>query len=115
MSFIGQHQGVHRTHIMLQLASKLVSQCEVQVVRLHSFAFPLAEVAVSVAAVFPDFMALLLAKIHQVMPDAETPGASSACIPRQTAMRVGPHGRFACSPCQSTTSETSCQRGSTCD
>lgn len=37
-----------------------------QVLRLHAFAFPLAEVAVAVAAAHPDFMPLLLVRLHQV-------------------------------------------------
>lgn len=38
----------------------------VQVTRLHSFAFPLAEVAVAVMAAFPEFVDLLVARLHQV-------------------------------------------------
>ena len=41
-------------------------RCVVQVLRLHAFAFPLAEVAVAVAAAHPDFMPLLLARLHEV-------------------------------------------------
>lgn len=37
-----------------------------QVTRLHAFAFPLAEVAVAVAASNPDFVPLLAARLHQV-------------------------------------------------
>jgi hypothetical protein len=37
-----------------------------QVTRLHSFAFPLAEVAVAVMAAHPDFVPLLAARLHQV-------------------------------------------------
>jgi hypothetical protein len=37
-----------------------------QVTRLHAFAFPLAEVAVAVAAQHPEFAPLLVARLHQV-------------------------------------------------
>lgn len=37
-----------------------------QVTRLHSFAFPLAEVAVAVMAAHPDLVPLLAARLHQV-------------------------------------------------
>lgn len=37
-----------------------------QVTRLHSFAFPVAEVAVAVAAAHPDFVPLLVGRLHQV-------------------------------------------------
>ena len=36
-----------------------------QVQRLHAFAFPLAEVAVAVAVAHPEFMDLLLARLHK--------------------------------------------------
>ena len=35
--------------------------------RLHAFAFPLAEVAVAVGAAHPAFMPLLLARLHQAL------------------------------------------------
>lgn len=40
--------------------------CTLQVTRLHSFAFPLAEVAVAVMASQPDMVPLLAARLHQV-------------------------------------------------
>ncbi|PSC71897.1 Nucleoporin GLE1 [Micractinium conductrix] len=68
VGFVGQQHGFQRTYALLTLANKLVSQCEVQVTRLHSFAFPLAEVAVAVMAAHPDFVPLLAARLHQVCP-----------------------------------------------
>ncbi len=50
----------------LQLAARLVAQCECQVALSHTFAFPLAEVAAAVAAEHPGFLPLLLAKLHHV-------------------------------------------------
>lgn len=67
-SFVGQQQGVHRTYSLLTLAGKLLSQCEVQITRLHSFAFPLAEVAVAVGAAHGEFLDLLLARLHRACP-----------------------------------------------
>lgn len=56
----------HRAYAMLQLAARLVSQCECQVALNHTSAFPLAEVTAAVAAAQPDFLQLLLAKLHHV-------------------------------------------------
>jgi nucleoporin GLE1 len=67
-AFVAQHKQVQRTYALLTLAGKLLSQCEVQITRLHSFAFPLAEVAVAVAAAHPDFAHLLLGRLHAVCP-----------------------------------------------
>lgn len=50
----------------LTLASRVVSQCEGQVQKIGSFAFPLAYVCVAVGAAVPAFMELLLAKLQQV-------------------------------------------------
>lgn len=67
--FIAQQpQGPLRTYSMLTLASKLISQCEVQITRLHSFAFPLAEVAVGVGVAHPEFIAMLIARLNSVCP-----------------------------------------------
>jgi hypothetical protein len=49
----------------LVLASKLLSQCDAQLTKLQSFAFPLATVAVRVGAAFPAFMDVLVAKLHK--------------------------------------------------
>ena len=67
-SFIAQHHDVQKTYALLTLAGKLLSQCEVQITRLHSFAFPLAEVAVAVASAHPDFLPFLLARLHDACP-----------------------------------------------
>lgn len=40
--------------------------CVTQVLRIGSFAFPLAYVCVAVGAAVPEFMELLLAKLQQV-------------------------------------------------
>lgn len=66
--FVSRHAGAQRTYALLTLASKLLSQCEVQVTRLHAFAFPLGEVAAAVAAAHPDFVDLLLGHLHQACP-----------------------------------------------
>lgn len=66
--FISQHHDIQRTYALITLTAKLISQCEVQITRLHSFAFPLAEVAVAVAAAHPDFIELLLARLHESCP-----------------------------------------------
>jgi len=66
--FISQHHDIQRTYALVTLTSKLISQCEVQITRLHSFAFPLAEVTVAVAAAHPDFIELLLARLHESCP-----------------------------------------------
>lgn len=57
-----------QTFAFLSLANKMLFQCEAQVVKLQSFAFPLAMVVVNVGSVFPLFMDLLLAKLHRACP-----------------------------------------------
>jgi nucleoporin GLE1 len=64
--FVSQQHGAARAHALLTLASKLLSQCEVQVTRLQSFAFPLAEVAVAVAAAHPELGDILMARLNEV-------------------------------------------------
>ncbi|GAB4823632.1 hypothetical protein N2152v2_010678 [Parachlorella kessleri] len=64
--FMSQQQGAQRAYALLTLANKLLSQCEAQVTRLHPFAFPLAEVAVAVASAHPEFVELLVGRLHQV-------------------------------------------------
>lgn len=56
------------TYACLVLTQKLVSQCEAQVVKLHSFAFALAVVTVRVGAQFPLFMELMIARLYKVCP-----------------------------------------------
>lgn len=68
VAFIAAQHGAQRTYALLTLANKVVSQCEVQVTRLPSFAFPLAEVAVAVMAAQPDFVPILAARLHQLCP-----------------------------------------------
>lgn len=58
--------GANQTYGYLALASRLASQCECQVSLNPSFAFPLAEVAVTIMNMHPRFAALLLAKLQQV-------------------------------------------------
>lgn len=53
---------------LLQLAEKIVAQCESQVAEVPTFAFPLAEVAVRVGARLPDFIPLLLAELQSRCP-----------------------------------------------
>lgn len=50
------------------LLTRSLCECPLlpQVTRLHSFAFPLAEVAVAVMASQPDMVPLLAARLHQV-------------------------------------------------
>lgn len=56
----------HQALAYITLASRVVSQCEGQVQKINSFAFPLAYVCVAVGAAVPQFMELLLAKLQQV-------------------------------------------------
>ena len=67
-TFISRHHDIQRTYALVTLASKLMSQCEVQITRLHAFAFPLAEVAVAVGAAHPDFLDILVARLHDACP-----------------------------------------------
>ena len=64
--FLGSLAPAPGAYARLQLAARLVAQCECQVALSHAFAFPLAEVAAAVAAAHPDFLPLLLAKLHHV-------------------------------------------------
>lgn len=66
--FIARHPEPQQTYTLLTLSSKLLIQCEVQIARLHSFAFPLAEVAVAVMATHPRFADLLVARLHAACP-----------------------------------------------
>lgn len=68
VGFLSQHSEPQRTYTMLSLASKLLSQCEVQITRLHSFAFPLAEVVVGVGCSHNNFMSLFLGRLHAACP-----------------------------------------------
>jgi nucleoporin GLE1 len=66
-------------YALLTLAKKLLSQCEVQITRLHSFAFPLAEVAVAVGAAYPEFIDILLGQLHQVCVRLVVPHETLGC------------------------------------
>jgi nucleoporin GLE1 len=68
LEFISQQHGLHQKFALVTLASKMVSQCDAQVARLPSFAFPLGEVAVSVSRAFPDFLKLVLAMLQNECP-----------------------------------------------
>ena len=57
---------VQRSFACLTLANSLVSQCEGQVSKINSFAFPLAFVCVKVGAEVPLFMEVLLGKLMEV-------------------------------------------------
>lgn len=47
-------------------ASKLMSQCEIQVSKLPSFAFALAQVVVNISSRIPEVMELVIAKLNEV-------------------------------------------------
>ena len=68
LEFLAQQHGLHQMFALVTLASKMVSQCDAQISRLPSFAFPLGEVAVSVGRAFPDFLKLLLAMLQNECP-----------------------------------------------
>jgi nucleoporin GLE1 len=68
LEFLAQQHGLHQKFALVTLASKMVSQCDAQISRLPSFAFPLGEVAVSVGRAFPDFLKLLLAMLQNECP-----------------------------------------------
>ena len=81
LEFLAQQHGLHQKFALVTLASKMVSQCDAQIARLPSFAFPLGEVAVSVARAFPDFTKLLMAMLQNECP---------LCVPM--IVRLGPKG-----------------------
>lgn len=59
LEFLSQQHGLQQKFALVTLAAKIVSQCEAQITLLPSFAFPLAEVSVSIIRAFPDFWKLL--------------------------------------------------------
>ena len=67
-NFLRQQHDPLATYALLTLASKIISQCEVQITRLHSFAFPLGEVVVAVGIEIPAFLNILIAKLQAVCP-----------------------------------------------
>ena len=68
LEFLAQQHGLHQKFALVTLASKMVSQCDAQIARLPSFAFPLGEVAVSIGRAFPDFTKLMLAMLQNECP-----------------------------------------------
>lgn len=68
VSFLHKFTGIQQDYALFALSKKFVSQCEVQITRLHSFAFPLAEVAVAVGNAFPKFVELLIARLQENNP-----------------------------------------------
>ncbi len=66
LAVIHAQSGHYRTLACLTLAARVVSQCEGQIARISSFAFPVAMVVVQVAASVPEVMELLLARLHKV-------------------------------------------------
>jgi nucleoporin GLE1 len=68
LEFLSQQHGLHQKFALVTLASKMVSQCDAQISRLPSFAFPLAEVSVSVARAFPEYLDLLKAILQGDCP-----------------------------------------------
>jgi hypothetical protein len=75
-----------------------------QVTRLHSFAFPLAEVAVAVMAAHPEFVPLLAARLHQVCLlcccGVRSPNRMAGLLRPPAALTACPHtSRLAAHPC----------------
>ena len=71
--------GTYNIHCMF-----ISTPVPLQVTRLHSFAFPLAEVAVAVMAAHPDFVPLLAARLHQVGVGGRV-GGTGPCTDRSAA------------------------------
>jgi nucleoporin GLE1 len=68
LEFLSQQHGLQQKFALVTLASKIVSQCEAQITLLPSFAFPLAEVSVSIIRAFPDFWKLLHGMLQMECP-----------------------------------------------
>eukprot|EP00890_Picochlorum_soloecismus_P006456 jgi/Picsp_1/6811/NSC_04150-R1_protein len=68
LHFISDQHSLQQKFCLVTLANKMLSQCEVQVTRLHSFAFPLGEVSVAVGQRYPDFLPVLLALMQKECP-----------------------------------------------
>ena len=66
--FISQQHDVQKKFSILTLAGKLMSQCDVQITRLPSFAFPLAQVAVSVGHHHPELLGIITGMLHRDCP-----------------------------------------------
>lgn len=61
-------EGPARSHAHIVCAKKLLYQCESQVTRLNSFAFPLAMVTANVATAHPPVLQIVIAKLQEVSP-----------------------------------------------
>lgn len=57
---------MQQSFLLTTFASKLMSQCETQVLKLPPFAFPLAQLVVDVGSQIPETMDVVLAKLHEV-------------------------------------------------
>jgi len=68
LHFLSEQQDLQRKFSLVTLASKMLSQCEVQITRLHSFAFPLGEVSVSIGRKYPEFLNILVGMMHNECP-----------------------------------------------
>lgn len=56
----------HQPFVVTTFASKLMSQCETQVLKLPSFPFALAQVVVNISSRIPEVMDVVLATLNQV-------------------------------------------------
>eukprot|EP01026_Neomeris_dumetosa_P037123 TRINITY_DN3006_c0_g1_i3.p2 TRINITY_DN3006_c0_g1~~TRINITY_DN3006_c0_g1_i3.p2 ORF type:complete len:591 (+),score=92.21 TRINITY_DN3006_c0_g1_i3:1496-3268(+) len=65
LNLLGSYAGVARICGYVQLANKIILQCESQVARLPTYVFPLAEVAATLGVSYPDFLVILLALLRE--------------------------------------------------
>ena len=67
LNFLAQFSNAptQKAFAMMRLSDVVISQCEVQVVKLNQFAFPLAEVLVRVGMQFPHMMTVMMAKLQR--------------------------------------------------
>lgn len=68
LQFMSDQHILQQKFCLVTLANKMLSQCEVQVTRLHSFAFPLGEVSVAVGQHYPEFLPVLQALMQKECP-----------------------------------------------
>ena len=68
LQFMSDQHVLQQKFCLVTLANKMLSQCEVQITRLHSFAFPLGEVSVAVGQRYPEFLPVLLALMQRECP-----------------------------------------------
>ena len=80
LHFMSEQHTLQQKFCLVTLANKMLSQCEVQVTRLHSFAFPLGEVSVAVGQHHPEFLPVLQALMQKecplIVPSLYLPGKS---------------------------------------